>query len=153
MNRSPTTLAEIATKLDPANNPLWKRRDITGDGVPETFCNQFLHDALELLDVPLPKGMLARQQIAWLSSDVGKAHGWRPVERGEAFHAANRGEPVVVGWCNPDASRSSHVALVMPTPFGFELQIAQAGRVNFNSDTLTRGFGAATPDVCFWWHR
>lgn len=145
--RSPEALTALVEKLDPERNPLWRKRDITGDGVDETFCNQFLHDALELLEAPVPKGLLARQQIEWLASDVGKAHGWREVGRAEAFQSANRGEVVVAGLLNPKKNpdgtwRSSHVALVLPTGFGLELQIAQAGLSNFNAGSLTRGFGA-----------
>lgn len=144
--RSPEALTALVEKLDPERNPLWRKRDVTGDGIDETFCNQFLHDALELLEAPVPKGMLARQQVEWLASDVGKAHGWREVEREEAFHSANRGEVVVAGWLNPSKRasgtyRPSHVALCIPTRFGLELQIAQAGGSNFNAGSLTRGFG------------
>ena len=93
--RSAANLSDVVGRLSPETNPLWKRRDVTGDGKAETFCNQFLHAALELLECPLPAGLLAREQIAWLDSDVGKAHGWREMARGLAVAAANAGQPVV----------------------------------------------------------
>jgi len=144
--RSPEALKTLVEKLDPARNPLWKKRDLTGDGVDETFCNQFLEAALELLEVPVPRGMLARAQIEWLASDVGQAHGWQEVKRGPAFTAANKGQPVVVAFVNPEKRadgswKPSHVALAVPTPVGSELLIAQAGLANFNSLPLSRGFG------------
>jgi len=153
--RTPEALTALVEKLDPAHNPLWKKRDITGDGVDETFCNQFLEAALELLEAPVPRGLLARQQIEWLDSDVGKAHGWKAAMRAEAFQSANYGRPVVAGWLNPakraDGShRPSHVALCVPTGFGRELQIAQAGQTNFNSEGVSRGFGGYP--VRFWVH-
>ena len=148
--RSAANLSDVVGRLDPATNPLWKRRDVTGDGKAETFCNQFLHAALELLECPLPAGQLAREQIAWLDSDVGKAHGWREMARGLAVAAANAGQPVVVGWTNPNPKAPSHVALGIPTPFGEEFQIAQAGAENFNAGTLRRGFGNLP--VRFWVH-
>ena len=153
--RSAEALKTLVEKLDPARNPLWRKRDITGDGVDETFCNQFLESALELLEVPVPRGLLARQQSEWLDSDVGKAHGWKAAMRAEAFQSANLGKPVVAGWLNPErrpdgSHRPSHVALVVPTGFGLELQIAQAGLSNFNSEGVSRGFGGKP--VRFWVH-
>lgn len=150
LSRSAENLSDVVGRLSPATNPLWKKRDITGDGKPETFCNQFLEAALELLEAPVPPGLLARQQIDWLDSGAGREAGWREMSRGLALAAAKAGQPVVVGWRNTDFKSSSHVALAIPTPFGEEFQIAQAGRENFNAGALRRGFGVYP--VRFWVH-
>lgn len=140
--RSPEAVAKAVAEIDPENNPHLQKRDITGDGIDETFCNWFVAMVTMLLGCAVPK-ILARLQIEWLRAGN---NGWYHVTDVQAVEAANRGEPVVVGWMNPDPKRSSHVALVRATPKGkVGIFISQAGRKNFNLIELERGFGELQP--------
>jgi hypothetical protein len=135
--RSKKNLAAVIAYLDPEHAAKYVKRDITKDGIAETFCNQFVADACELLDAPLPKNLLARQQLLWLESPDGAAGRWfRCASAAEAGAHADLGRPVIVGWINPDAKKSSHVAILRGPGL-----IAQAGNRNYNDTPLGNGFG------------
>lgn len=165
--RSPEAMAEVCELLiDPEHNALYQRRDITGDGKDETFCNHVVHDATALLGCPVPK-VLAREQLAWLKGEGSATHGWRKVEPAVAIAEAARGCPVVVGWVNPELAtdkngkpkhdangnpiwKPSHVAMVRKPPPGESgVWITQAGAKNFNLAKLVQGFGSHAPLVFF----
>ncbi len=107
------------------------------NGVRRTKCNKFVEDACELLGVHLPKGLLAREQIAWLFSDAGSKEGWSELKADEAKLAADRGQPVVVCWTNPIPEQSSHIGMLRP-----KMRLAQAGRSNFSDGSVAQGFGS-----------
>ena len=146
--RSPDNLLDVVRGLKVETAEKYRKRDVTGDGKPETFCNLFLHDATVLLECPVPL-MLANDQLTWLDAQ-GVKWGWGRVDLAEAQRRADNGCPVVVGWRNP--AGHGHIALAVPTPPGEDgLHVAQAGSINFTQRPVGRGFGLATP-VHFWAH-
>lgn len=139
--RSPEAVADAVALVDPERNPHLQRRDITGDQVPETFCNWFVADVTALLECPVPR-VRANDQILWLNAGNG---GWETVSPADAMERAGKGLPVLVGWFNPKG-HPGHIALVRATPTGQHgLWIAQAGRSNFSLGTLFEGFGKHAP--------
>lgn len=148
--RSPAALLDVVAQLDPAKSPRYQRRDVDGNGTLETFCNFFVRDALNALGVKMPKlranemvAYFARGEDGWRELDV-----WASVR--EARQRAQQGFPVIAGWANPNPQQSGHVALVVPSPEGSGLRIAQAGVTNFSNGTLQSGFGGKP--VVFWTH-
>lgn len=140
--RSRGALLKAVSELDVEHNPALQRRALVRGGPIFTFCNWFVEQLLRVLGVEIPGGMLARQQIAWLTGPEGEAAGWQVVGELEAQQLAELGNPVVVGWTNPDPKHSSHVAVVVPAIGGTGTHIAQAGKSNFSSAPLVHGFGA-----------
>ncbi len=124
----------------------YQRRDVTGDGQPETFCNAYVADVTAELGCPVPR-MLANAQVAWLDTPDAKSSGWEPASQIEALAALERGEIVVVGWANPGGH--GHIAIGAPSP-KVGLHISQAGRTNFACRPVSSGFG--THEVSIWRH-
>lgn len=144
--RSPEALLDVVAQLDPARSLRYQRRDVSGDGRPETFCNFFLRDALNALGVKMPKAV-ANELVRYFN----EAETWAPCFAHAAAERASAGFPTVAGWANPTPRLPGHVALVLPThPGAHGVRIAQAGRVCFNDGELTQGFGGLP--VLFWTH-
>jgi hypothetical protein len=134
--------------------PYYLKHDITGDNKPETFCNWFVGDVLEVMGISLPRydgsagyyppghPLYGDEQKCkpWLASalyDYFKKGGdgkWKEVNRTEAVDFANNGKLVV-------ASIPGHIALVIPGGHGSEVRIAQAGRCCGKNMKLEEGFG------------
>lgn len=144
MTRTPEALISAVAALEVEAADKYRKRDITGDGQPETFCNVFIHDVTSVLGCPVPL-LLANEQIAWLAEQST----WTPVSTLEAESAVRQGEAVVVGY---DAKRGhGHIALGVPAKYGETgLWIAQAGASNFSCGRLEWGFGHLP--VTFWRH-
>jgi hypothetical protein len=151
MPRSPEQLQAMVARLDPEHNYLPVDLDnADGDNNPatgqETRCNHFAADACLEMGVELPgqdkkKRVLARDQVLWLRDQrASKVAGWRPATEAEAIAAANKGQPVVIGWLNPNSRASSHIAIAVPSTDGL-LWCAQAGRQCFNRGRVSQGFG------------
>ena len=87
-NRSPEALRDVVAQLDPEHAERYRRRDVTGDGIDETFCNFFVRDALHALGVPTPK-LRANELADWLAV----SEEWRAVDAHEADLRATRGAP------------------------------------------------------------
>lgn len=121
----------------------YRKRDVTGDGLDETFCNLFLHDVTAALECPIPL-LLANAIVAWLK-ELGPAFGWRQVDAHQAETLINEGYPVVACWSNPRGH--GHVAIGSPSDES-GLHVAQAGAVNFTCRPISRGFGL-TPYALF----
>ncbi len=134
---TPAEYFAAVAKVDPLS-PKYLRRDVTGDGIPETFCNAFVCDVADELAIPLPR-KLANDLIGWLGGEDSSALGWLDVDGPEAFEAARRGQFTLATWRNP--SGHGHLAVLVPS-VGPELQIAQAGTVNFIGSGIARGFGS-----------
>lgn len=150
--RSAMRLVEILAQFDVTKHPRYQRRDVSGDSVPETFCNIFVTDATVALQAPIPHyvdglELSANRVYDWLSLH-GPANGWHEVTELEAREAAKAGKPAVVAWKNPKGS--GHIAILTPS-FANETRIAQAGKVCYFDVPLTRGFGSATP-LRYWAH-
>jgi hypothetical protein len=122
-------------RRDPENNPFYHRRDLNGDGIPETMCNFFVRDTCNDMSAPIPN-MRANDMICWLQSTLGHLEGWRQGSLQTAKVAAGRGEVVIVAWFN-EKGHPGHVALMCDG----EGNIAQAGRINFNKGSISKGFG------------
>lgn len=143
--RSSIALYNVLASFHVETAEKYRKRDVTGDGLPETFCNVFLSDVSAALECPVPL-LLANAQAAWFD-ELGKAKGWRNVDVHKAEVLANEGYPVVVGWANPRGH--GHVAIGCPSNEP-GLHVAQAGSSNFTCRPVSRGFGL-TPYKC-WAH-
>lgn len=123
----------------------YQRRDVTDDGISETFCNFFVVDVSIAMSCELPQ-MRANNLLMWLTDSAAKGLGWQWETQTTAVVAAMRGQMVVVGWRNPEPNASGHVALVLPEPGCW---IAQAGRRNHERCALSQGFGKNVPLLFF----
>lgn len=126
----------VVKRVDPYS-PKYARRDVTGDGVDETFCNFFAHDVCTELGAELPC-VKANEQVKWLR-DVGPTCGWHPCDAVEAKFAADRGILTLATWLNEVAH--GHIAVVVPCS-GAEVCIAQAGARNYLRGPIAAGFGS-----------
>lgn len=127
----------------------YQSRDVTGDGVAETFCNLFAQDVAEAMGAALPRHMLANATVAWLDAEaIRDASEWCAVDAHAAQATANEGGLALAGWVNP--SGPGHLAVVVPALGDLGTWIAQAGRHNFTRAPLMSGFG--TLPVRFWIH-
>lgn len=133
--RSSELLIRAIMARDPEHNPFYFRRDLNGDGIPETMCNFLVRDLCGDLGAAIPNAR-ANDMLAWIDSPLGRLEGWKRASFESAKLAAGRGEVVIVGWVNPKG-HPGHVAIMRDE----KGHIAQAGRQNFNSDTITKGFG------------
>lgn len=144
-NRSRERLEAVVWQFADELKGTWAPHDITGDGKHETFCNWFLAAVTACLGCPVPK-ILANKQFEWLSMPPGQKAGWYEVDAGTGQRLANKGQPVVAAWCNPNLSKSGHVALLVPQPKGESgVWIAQAGKTCFTQGRLEQGFGRISP--------
>lgn len=134
----------LVTEERVETNPLYVRRDVTGDGVPETWCNLFVHHVAARMGCPLPPGLRANQQIEWLSGPEGRAAAWEQVAQHVAQRMADEGQLAIPGWFNRNGG-SGHVGVVMPSLGEEGTFLAQAGRTNFTRERLQRGFGDLVP--------
>ncbi len=143
--RSAKLLELIVDQHQVETAPRYQRRDVTGDGVPETFCNVFARDCCRALGVPLPEGMRANQLVDWLTGE-GRTKGWEQVSAHVARAMADEGQVVLPAWFNRNGG-SGHIAIVLPTHGEAGLHIAQAGRTNFARCRLEQGFGDLQPTL------
>jgi hypothetical protein len=117
-----------------------------------THCSAFVAAACDRMGVYIlrppdhSQALLANAQDAWLNRE-GARFGWRRVSSPiEAQRLANLGALVVACYPNPDRHRPGHIALVRPSPKDDATvategpQVIQAGRSNYNSVSLVRGF-------------
>lgn len=148
-DRSPARLMAVIAEHHHRGVARYQSRDVTGDGVFETFCNIFAQDVSEAMGAPLPRRMLANATVAWLDAEsVRDASEWLAVDAFAAQKAADRGELALAGWVNP--SGPGHLAVVVPSLGEAGCYVAQAGRRNFTRAPLASGFG--TLPVRFWTH-
>ena len=136
MPRSPHHLQLVIDSLQLETNLRLQRRPLVPNGKVFTFCNQAVELFCDAMGVHIPKGLLARQQIAWLRSVAGREIGWAEVVPEVADVHADQGCPVLVGWTNPDETDSSHIAMMREAK-----RIAQAGKRNFSDGSISMGFG------------
>jgi hypothetical protein len=155
----PTGARRILAAVDYVNPEQWyyQKHDITGDEVPETFCNWFVADVLDVLGVSIPRykpadeaGDYARphpiygydktKTKPWSATELNRYLGrggdgkWHRASRVNAVTLANQGTAVVV-------SIPGHIALVIPGGQGEAVRIAQAGRICGKNLRLEEGFG------------
>ncbi len=130
--RGPQAYRSVLQALDPAGNPRYTARD------GRTFCNIFVWDATRALGAELPH---------WVRAHGGR-YGWRTVGPDEAQAAANRGEPTIALWKNPEGPHG-HIAFLLPAGTGGP-RFAQAGERNFLDGSFADSFGSRT--VEYWTH-
>jgi len=143
-------LDAIAT-LDVEHRERYRARDVTGDGIPETFCNLFLSDCTALLECPIPF-ILANIQVEWLSGPPGLAAGWLELHplpgttvEVQAIARAELGLPTVAAWANPSGGHG-HVGMIVPAePPTPGIHVAAAGARNFQNSPIQRSFGVLHP--------
>lgn len=110
----------------------------------ETWCNIFVSDVSRALACEIPHWWSGHEMTAnamgrWLASADGLRNGWRPLKSGaEAAVMASKGFPAVASFINKEGV--GHIAIVLPGD-GSQVEIAQAGRKNFNKGPITAGFG------------
>ena len=139
--RSSELLEAVVAQFRVEVHPRYARRDITGDGNPETFCNAFARDVCDALHAPLPWGLRANQLVEWLSGPTGRQMEWSGLSEHQARAFADEGCPTVATWFNRNGG-PGHIALVVPSRGESGVWIAQAGRTNFARGLLSRGFGS-----------
>lgn len=133
--RSPEALQKTIDDIDPAGAPEYQRRDVTGDGIPETFCNKFVQEVCRRMGVVILESK-ANATIQWLDGAIGREQGWLECTFDFAKRAAARGELVIVAWENPKGD-PGHVSVLRDV----EGNHAQAGRTNTNKGSIESGFG------------
>jgi len=139
--RSRADLLSDVTTVDPEHNSALQPRDITGDGIKETFCNVFVRTVLALGGIDIP-AMLANKLFEWFPGPEATALGWRKVTPAEAIARAELGFRTVGVWRNPRGH--GHIVLVVPaidSTTGFPakgMHSAQAGSRNWNNEPIER---------------
>jgi len=93
--------------------------------------------------------LLANAQCVWLAADTAKNLGWTKVATAlEAQNLANKGVLVMVGYKNPVASSSGHMAVIRPCIKTLTLlaqegpQETQSGDINSTSIAVKNGFSS-----------
>jgi len=141
---SPLRLTFILGEHLTRGHARYARRDVTGDGVPETWCNLYAQDVAEALGVPLPRNTRANDLCDWLAAQSAvPGNGWETASAHVAQAMADAGGLALACWKNPTPGAPGHIAIVTPRLDPDEpVHIAQAGRVNFLRAPLQAGFGA-----------
>lgn len=156
-NRSAARLVLLVAQERVETNPSYVRRDVTGDGILETWCNLFAANVSARMGAPLPLGKRANELHAWLVAQAaarasGVVVGWEKTDAHTAQAMADQGCLAIAAWANPmrnaDGSpQSGHIAILMPSLGESGVWCAQAGKLNFTRELLQRGFGAISPDM------
>lgn len=129
------TLAAV-DQVDPENNPELQKRDVTGDGIDETFCNVFVRLVLALFGLIIP-AKLCNDLVGWFAGPEGEAAGWVKCTREAAALRAELGYPTVGVWKNP-SGKHGHIVLVVPAIGGTGMHTAQAGAKNWSNAPIER---------------
>ncbi len=140
--RSAAQLRAVVAQFD-VRAQRYLRRDVTGDGRPETFCNFFARDISRAMHAPLPEGLRANQMFDWLEN-AGRAEGWEEVDEHPAQRAADEGLFVVAAWKNPSGG-PGHITPLLPSEGQPGTWVANVGAANFARGALARAFGALKP--------
>lgn len=103
-----------------------------------------------------PETFLASAQGRWLLSSESINQGWTQLsDMQEAQEKANAGKIVLAAFISPVEFKPGHIAIVRPSEKTIEElntegpQIIQAGKYNYNSTSVSKGFGShqnAFPD-------
>lgn len=116
-----------------------------------TKCNIFAQDVMSAMSASLPSGLANQMADALLGNN---APGWYNVTFQDAQKRANLGYPTI-GIKKADGH--GHVVVVRPKGSSItilkEVQVAQAGTKNYNSNTINYSWVAADlPGVKFYTH-
>lgn len=146
--RSRGVILAAVSQVNPELNPELQRRDVTGDGIPETFCNVFIRLVLAILGLVIPP-LLANDLLKWFAGP-GADEGWARCTKGEAALRAELGFPTVGVWRNPSGTHG-HVVLVVPAIGGTGIHTAQAGARNWSNAPI-EGAGLLADAYTFFTH-
>ncbi len=161
---------DVTNKWLPYHNVEWRTGKTVSryeGGALGTHCSTFVAAAASKLGVqvlpPEQGGLLANAQYAWLRNQ-GKKYGWAAVDNHlTAQQIANQGCLVVIAYANPNRHKPGHVAIVRPSEkpkaeiVARGPQIIQAGKHNYNSVSLSKGFrryqsGLRTHKIVYYAH-
>lgn len=140
--RTPWFLISVLWQFSITTALRWKKRDVTGDGVPETFCNFFTVAFCTAMGVLLPQ-LRANELFDWFSSDEAKSAGWELATEHAAQAMANEGMVAIAVWKNPEGP--GHIAPLVPALTEPGTWIANVGATNFERGLLAWGFGSRQP--------
>lgn len=138
-NRSPERLLSIIAEHHFRGHARYTPRDVTGDGIADTWCNLFAQDVCEAMSVMLPRHSRANDLVAWLTN---KAHefDWEGVTPHIAQRMADEGQLAVACWANPGGP--GHIVVLVPSLGEAGEWCAQAGGSRFTRGTIAQAFGA-----------
>jgi len=146
-DRSPERLMAILAEHQFRGFSRYRRRDVTGDAKPETFCNVHAADVAEAMGVLLPRDR-ANGQILWLST-TGVLEKWELVPEHAAQACADQGMLVIAAWFNRNGG-PGHIAPLEPSMGEAGTWCSNVGAVNFLRGTVGQAFG--TLPVTFFVH-
>lgn len=96
-----------------------------------------------------PETFLASAQSRWLKTTDAQNEGWTQLkDMKEAQEYANLGKLVVAAFISPEEFKPGHIAIVRSSVKTIEElnaegpQIIQAGKFNYNSTSVSKGFGS-----------
>lgn len=138
-NRDPVRLMAIIAEHLFRGFARYAPRDVTGDGLNETWCNVLAQDVCEAMGVTLPRNMRANDLVRWLELE-SKQWDWEAVPAHVAQRMADEGQLALAVWHNP--SGSGHVTVMIPSLGEPDYFCAQAGRTNFTRGTISQAFGS-----------
>jgi len=137
-DRSPERLMSILAEHQFRGFSRYRKRDVTGDGRPETFCNVHMADVAEAMGVLLPRAR-ANEQILWLTTH-GVTEGWEQVPEHAAQACADQGMLVVATWFSRNGG-SGHIAPLEPSMGEPGAWCSNVGAINFLRGTVGQAFG------------
>lgn len=137
--RSAELLADVLCETFLRGHHRYAKRDITGDGKPETFCNVFACDVAEAMSVVLPRGQLANQLCVWLQSSVARELGWELVGPHVAQRMADEGQLAFATWFNLNGP--GHIAPLQPSMGQPGAWLSNVGNENFLRGRVGSAFG------------
>lgn len=91
-------------------NPDMIPHDVTGDGIPETFCNYALHVFMSKFGYSKFKGLLANQIIDYMNNHRDE---WDYTRNHVEAHAAVNGGNIVIA--GQKAENHGHVCIILPS--------------------------------------
>ena len=137
-NRSAERLLSIIAEHSFRGSARYTPRDVTGDGIADTWCNLYAQDVCEAMGVMLPRNTRANDLVRWLEFD-SKQWDWEAVPAHVAQRMADEGQLALVVWHNPGGP--GHIAVLVPSLGEPDYFCAQAGRTCFTRGTIAQAFG------------
>lgn len=146
-NRSKTNLKMVLDQF-PLNAERYRCRDVTGDLLPETFCNFFTRDVARAMSAPLPENKTANEIHGMLHA--GSVPGYRQVTEAEAVWCLELGQMVVCIARNEHGP--GHMTPAREASEG-TIYVDHVGRHNAKKIPLEVAFGPLAKDVEYWIHK
>lgn len=155
-NRSALLTIAIVWQFCLESTERFRKRDVTGDGRPETFCNFWAVAFAWAMGTPIPQ-LRANQLFEWFQSDEAKQQGWELVNEHVAQAMADTGQVAFAVWRNPEVTadgweKPGHIAPIMPSLGETGTFLANVGASNFSRGRIATAFGDKLPAVLFFAH-